>query len=180
MSTSDLSYLQLGQRKRNYLAFSFRFHRAWIKSSSLVQRRTVSHFKVEEVLDRQEGGKMFSQKSVKFYQTTRRHIPTDIALHSHRRQNLKPNHNVDSISACPLPFLSIALQPIVWPWPLFQFLDLFTQSVWLLGWGITLSQGRNLHVGQHKHRINVHRYPCLKWDSNSRSQCLRRRRQFMP
>jgi hypothetical protein len=29
-------------------------------------------------------------------------------------------------------------------------------------------------------RINAHRHPCLKWDSNPRSQCLSGRRQFMP
>jgi hypothetical protein len=33
---------------------------------------------------------------------------------------------------------------------LFQFLDLFTQSVGLLGRGISPSQGRYLHTGQHK------------------------------
>jgi hypothetical protein len=31
-----------------------------------------------------------------------------------------------------------------------------------------------------KNRINAHRHPCLKWDSNPRSQCLRWRRQFIP
>jgi hypothetical protein len=74
----------------------------------------------------------------------------------------------------------MALQPFVGPWPLFQFLDLFTQLVGLLGWGISPSQGRYLHTGQHKHRINAHRRPCLKWDSNTRSQCLSGQRQFMP
>jgi hypothetical protein len=34
--------------------------------------------------------------------------------------------------------------------------------------------------GQHKHRMNAHRHPCLKWNSNTRSQCLSGRRQFMP
>jgi hypothetical protein len=53
----------------------------------------------------------------------------------------------------------------------------FTQSLGLLGRGISLSQGRYLHTGQHKHRINAHTHPCLKWDSNPRSQCLSRRRQ---
>jgi hypothetical protein len=40
----------------------------------------------------------------------------------------------------------MALQPFVGPWPLFQFLDLFTQSVGLLGRGISPSQGRYLHT----------------------------------
>jgi hypothetical protein len=30
------------------------------------------------------------------------------------------------------------------------------------------------------HRINAHRHPCLEWDSNQRSQYLRRRRRFVP
>jgi hypothetical protein len=46
--------------------------------------------------------------------------------------------------------LSMALQPFVGPWPLFQFLDLFTQKIGLLGRGISPSQGRYLHTEQHK------------------------------
>jgi hypothetical protein len=71
----------------------------------------------------------------------------------------------------------MALYPFVGLWPLFQFLNLFTQSVGLLGRGISPSQGRYLHTGQHKHRINAHRHPCLKWDSNPRFQCFSWRRQ---
>jgi hypothetical protein len=41
-------------------------------------------------------------------------------------------------------------------------------------------EGHYLHIGQHKHRINAHRHPCLEWDSNPRSQCLSGRRRFMP
>jgi hypothetical protein len=63
----------------------------------------------------------------------------------------------------------MAPQPFVGPWLLFQFLDLFTQSMGLLVRGISLSQGRYLHIGQHKHRINAHRHPCFKWDSNPQS-----------
>jgi hypothetical protein len=47
---------------------------------------------------------------------------------------------------------TMALQPFVGPWPLFQFLDLFAKSVGLLGRGINPSQGRYLHTGQHKHK----------------------------
>jgi hypothetical protein len=36
------------------------------------------------------------------------------------------------------------------------------------------------YTGQHKHRINVYKYPCLEWDSNPRSQCSTGRRRFMP
>jgi hypothetical protein len=39
----------------------------------------------------------------------------------------------------------IVLQPFVGPWPLFQFLDLFTQSVGLIWRGISLLLGRYLH-----------------------------------
>jgi hypothetical protein len=60
----------------------------------------------------------------------------------------------------------------------FRFL-IDTQSVGLLGRRISLSQGHYLHTGQHKHRINGHRYPCLEWDSKPRSQYLSGRRQFM-
>jgi hypothetical protein len=56
----------------------------------------------------------------------------------------------------------------------------YTQIVGLLGRGISPSQGLYLHTEQHKHRINTHRHPCLKWDSNLISQCLNERRQFLP
>jgi hypothetical protein len=46
-------------------------------------------------------------------------------------------------------------------------------------WTISPSQGRYLHTGQHKHRINAHRHPCLKWDSNPRFQSSSERRQFI-
>jgi hypothetical protein len=77
-------------------------------------------------------------------------------------------------------YLSMALQTFVGPWVLFQFLNLFTKSVGLLGREMSPSQGRYLHTGQHKQRINAHRHPWLKWDSNRTSQCLRERIQFMP
>jgi hypothetical protein len=35
------------------------------------------------------------------------------------------------------------------PWPLLQFLNHFTQTVGFRGWGISPSQGRFLHTGQH-------------------------------
>jgi hypothetical protein len=44
----------------------------------------------------------------------------------------------------------MVLQPFVGPWPLFQFLDLFKQSVGLFQWGISQPQGLYLHTGQHK------------------------------
>jgi hypothetical protein len=69
-------------------------------------------------------------------------------------------------------YFSRVLLPFVGPWPRFQFLDLFTHSVGLLGWGISPLQGHYLHTGEHKNRIKAHMLPCLKWDWNPRSQCL--------
>jgi hypothetical protein len=37
-----------------------------------------------------------------------------------------------------------------------------TQSVGLLGRGISPSQGRCLHTGQQTHRINTHRHSCFE------------------
>jgi hypothetical protein len=56
----------------------------------------------------------------------------------------------------------------------------YTQSIGLLGQGISPSQGRYLHIEQHKHRINAYTHPYLEWDSNPRSQCSCERRHFMP
>jgi hypothetical protein len=47
----------------------------------------------------------------------------------------------------------------------FSFL-IYTQSVGLLGQGISPSRGRYLYIEPHDHR-----YPCLEWDSNPRPQC---------
>jgi hypothetical protein len=66
--------------------------------------------------------------------------------------------------------------PFVGPWPLFQFSLSYTQLVRLLARGISPSQGRYLHTGQHKCRINANKHPCAQWDSNTRSRCGSRRR----
>jgi hypothetical protein len=50
----------------------------------------------------------------------------------------------------------MALQPFVGLWPLLQFRNFFIHSVGLLGRVISSSQGRYLHTGQHKQRINAH------------------------
>jgi hypothetical protein len=65
-------------------------------------------------------------------------------------------------------------------WSFIQFHNHFSQTVGLLGRGISPSQGRYLHTGQHNHRINAHRHPCPVWDLNLRSQGSSERRQFMP
>jgi hypothetical protein len=51
---------------------------------------------------------------------------------------------------------SVALQPFVGSWLLLQFHNFFTQTVGLLGWVISPSQGHYLHTGEHKHRINAY------------------------
>jgi hypothetical protein len=50
----------------------------------------------------------------------------------------------------PPTYLPMTLQPFVGPCALFQFPDLFTQSVGLLGREISPSQGRYLHAGHQK------------------------------
>jgi hypothetical protein len=74
---------------------------------------------------------------------------------------------------------SMALQPL-WALTAFSSSLIYTQSVALHGRVISPSQGRYLHTGQHKHRTNAHRHPCLECDSNPRSLCSSGRRQFMP
>jgi hypothetical protein len=54
----------------------------------------------------------------------------------------------------------MALQPFVALVRFFSFL-IYIQSVGLLGRVISPSQGLYLYTGQHKHRINVHKHPCL-------------------
>jgi hypothetical protein len=58
----------------------------------------------------------------------------------------------------------------------FSFL-IYTQSIGLLGRGISLSQVRYLHTEQQKH--NAQTYPCFEWDSNPRSKRSSGRKQFM-
>jgi hypothetical protein len=92
---------------------------------------------------------------------------------------------INSIRNCESIYLSIYLSiygstALCWTFAAFQFLNIFTQSVGFLGRGISQSQGRYLHTGQHEHRINAQLHPCLEWDSNPRSQCLNGRRQFIP
>jgi hypothetical protein len=64
-----------------------------------------------------------------------------------------------SISHCIC--LSMTIQPL-WTFGRFSVFLLYTQSVGLLGWEISPSQGRYLHEEQHKQRININRHPCLE------------------
>jgi hypothetical protein len=77
---------------------------------------------------------------------------------------------------------SMDLQPFVGPWPHFQFRNFFfIQTVRLLIRVISLSQGRYLHTGQHKHTINVHtNIHVFEWYSNPRFQRSSEWRQLMP
>jgi hypothetical protein len=62
-----------------------------------------------------------------------------------------------------------------------QFLDLFRQSVEVLGRVISPSHGLYPHTGQHKHRkTHTHQTSMPKWYSNPWSQRPCERRQFMP
>jgi hypothetical protein len=51
--------------------------------------------------------------------------------------------------------------PLLGPGLFFSSIIIFTQTVGLFGRVISLSQGRYLHTGQHKHRIKAHRHPCF-------------------
>jgi hypothetical protein len=91
--------------------------------------------------------------------------------------------------ACPTAslsiYVSIYLSIYLWlynSWLLAHFLISWslTESARPLGRGISPSEGRYLHTGQHKHKIKAHRPPCLKRDSNPLTQCLSGRRKFMP
>jgi hypothetical protein len=50
----------------------------------------------------------------------------------------------------------MALEPFCWALPLLQFRNLLYTDGRTPRMGISPSQGRYLHAGQHKHRINVH------------------------
>jgi hypothetical protein len=68
-------------------------------------------------------------------------------------------HSIHILSWTNIMVLSIHLwlySPFVGPWPLFKFLNPYTQSVGLFTRRISPSQGRYLHAEQHEHRINAH------------------------
>jgi hypothetical protein len=61
-------------------------------------------------------------------------------------------------------------------------LDLWIlQTVGMFPWASDqLCSKAAAYIGQHKHRMNAHRHPCLELDSNTRSQYLSGRRHYMP
>jgi hypothetical protein len=88
------------------------------------------------------------------HQSTRCHTQKECNLDapSWRMESWNTSFNVDSFFRS-----SAALQPFVGPWPRLHFRNLFlTQTVGLLGRGISPSQDRYLHTGQRKHGINAH------------------------
>jgi hypothetical protein len=126
-----------------------------------------------------------SEISVKFYQTTRCHIPEYGGTHDNRRvQGTEMNyesvlHNNVTFSLWMFYNLPIyGCTALVHLGDFFNFL-IYTQSVGLLGRGISPSQGRYLHTEQHKHRIKAHIRQLLEWESNPRSQRSSGRRRLM-
>jgi hypothetical protein len=75
--------------------------------------------------------------------------------------------------------LSLSSSTALWTLVAFSVSSSYTQSVGLLGRGISPSQGLYLYREQRKHRINAHKHPCLEWDSNPRSQRSRGLRRFI-
>jgi hypothetical protein len=64
------------------------------------------------------------------------------------------------------------------PWPLFQFLNLYTAG--RTPWTGHQPVARPLPTYRTtQYRINAHGHPCLEWDSNTRSQCSSGRGRFM-
>jgi hypothetical protein len=70
--------------------------------------------------------------------------------------------------------LSIALQSIVGPWSLFQFLDFY--AIGRTPWTGDKHVASPLPTHRISQRMDAHRYPWLEWDSNPLSQCVSGRR----
>jgi hypothetical protein len=92
------------------------------------------------------------------------------------------DHNICSSALKFLIYIYYGSTALCWALTAFSVSWSYTQSVGLLGRGISPSQGLYLDTEQHNHRINAHKYrhPCLEWDSNPRSQRSSELRQFMP
>jgi hypothetical protein len=74
---------------------------------------------------------------------------------------------------------SVAVQPFVGPWPLFQFRNRIHIRKDSLDGGSARRKAAT-YIEHDKHRINAHRHPYLEWDLNPRPQCSSGRRRFMP
>jgi hypothetical protein len=66
------------------------------------------------------------------------------------------------------------------PWPLFQFLNLYTvcRNPWTGDQPVARSLPTHRTTQTQNKRTN--RHPCIQWVSNPRSQSLSGRRRFMP
>jgi hypothetical protein len=80
----------------------------------------------------------------------------------------------------PILCLSMALQPFVGSWPLFQFPNPIHTRRHSLDGGSARHKALYLYTERQKRRINAHRHPCLEWDSNPLLQCSSGGRLFMP
>jgi hypothetical protein len=84
-------------------------------------------------------------------------------------ENLDNNTDFDREYSFFHSFINGSTALLLGPGLIFSSVIFFTQTVGLLGQGTSPSQGRYLHTGQHKHRINAYRHPFLECGSNPRS-----------
>jgi hypothetical protein len=83
----------------------------------------------------------------------------------HQRLTKSRTNNINKYSANRPPYTYTSFihsfihqwlySPLLGPGLFFSFVIFFTQTVWFLGRVLSPSQGRYLHTGQHKHRINA-------------------------
>jgi hypothetical protein len=78
-------------------------------------------------------------------------------------------------------YSSMALQPLVGPWPLPQFRNLFYtdgRTSWTSDQPVARPLPTYRTIQTQNKRAHIH--TCLEWDSNPRAQCSSERRRFMP
>jgi hypothetical protein len=74
----------------------------------------------------------------------------------------------------------MALQPLLRPWPLLKFRNLFfTDGRTPLTSDQPVVRPLPTHRGTQTQNKRTHRHLCLEWDSNPRSQCSSERRYIM-
>jgi hypothetical protein len=117
---------------------------------------------------REDGDRRFLRNIVNTYQTVRFHVSEDCNIQVSlpfliREKIVKMSTKFIAVTKfrATIFFFQWLYSPFLGPGLIFQFLDLFTQTVGLLGRGISPSQGLYLYTGQHKHRkthkhINIH------------------------
>lgn len=110
----------------------------------------------------------FFHRNLLFWTKIRENVGSLIQLKLPGTDN---NHSVFSHSSCILTDRPLWTEPI----RNFEITSRYDSS----GVGSALYKATTC-TGQHKHRVNVHRHPCLEYDSNPRFQCLTGRRNLMP